>query len=487
MSGALISIAVVQVLTILVGLLRAKGLALLLGPADFGVASTIDQVVVTLVTFGGFALPFTAMKFMSHAHSQGEASFQRIASGFLRVLTGLGLVTALVASIVVVLFPTLFGTDLALYQTVMQVAVLGVPSALLLIFLVNTFAASQRPAVGAAINLAGVTALGAAAVAGAWRGGLAGLYLASVVAAVVTSIVGLGYVARKLAVRWRTPNAGVLGELRAQPSILTNAGTFYAAMCASTVAMLILRTTVLGQLGATAAGHLQAAFSLALTVGAVLQPVSNLVLVPLVNREAPAADKCDSANKFASQMMVLLLLGALPVLVVPEILMRLLFSSAFVSAASVLWLFVLWQCVFQLMYVYQQLLVGLDDVLFVGVMSVAGFAAALTLGSPLVRWLGLGGVAIALAVGMTLTGVGLVVRLRVRHRCRISRRVTWRFVGLLAVAAIAGVFFAAPTGLASDTIMVRAAFVLAVLVATWFALAPEERDLRLWLSVVRPG
>jgi hypothetical protein len=96
-------------------------------------------------------------------------------------------------------------------------------------------------------------------------------------------------------------------------------------------------------------------------------------------------------------------------------------------------------------------------------------------------------VAIALAVGMTLTGVGLVVRLRVRHRCRISRRVTWRFVGLLAVAAIAGVFFAAPTGLASDTIMVRAAFVLAVLVATWFALAPEERDLRLWLSVVRPG
>lgn len=87
MSRVLFSIGVVQVLIVLVGIGRAKVLSVLLGPAGFGVVSTIDQVALTLVHLGTLSVPFTAMKFMSHSHSDGLKAFQRTYRSFLRILT----------------------------------------------------------------------------------------------------------------------------------------------------------------------------------------------------------------------------------------------------------------------------------------------------------------------------------------------------------------------------------------------------------------
>lgn len=485
MSGVLFSIAVLQALTILVGLLRAKGLALLLGPAGFGVASTIDQVVVTLVTLGGLAVPFTAMKFMSRAHSEGTVVFQRIGSGFLRLLFVLGLVTVLAASLVIAVKPDLFGADLVAWHSVVQVAVLGVPSALLLILFVNVMAAAQRPAAAAGANLVGVVGLAVAAVAGAaWRG-LAGLYLLSVVTALATTTFGLVYLGRRLGIRLGATGVGVRAELRERPEIVGYSACFYAMMGASSIALLVVRTAVLSRLGAVAAGQLQAAFSIALTVGAVLMPISNLYLAPLVNRVASSEEKLGTANDFASRMTVLLMLGAFPVVLFPGLLLRLLFSPAFISAAAVIWLFVLWQCVFQLVYVYQQLLVGLDEVVFAAVVSVAGFATTLVLVGPLVNSLGLGGVAVALTSGSVVTGIGLLARLRWRYHGGVSSRVVFRFVGVSGMIVATGRLFAGQAESGTGAIATRLGFAAGLLVLTWLVLEPQERDPRLWVAALR--
>ncbi len=485
MSGVLLSIAILQVLTILAGLLRAKGLALLLGPAGFGVVSTIDQVVVTLVTLGGLALPFTAMKFMSRGHSEGEAFFRRTGSGFLRLLTLLAVITTLIASIVVALMPALFGDDLVVWHRVLQLAVLGVPSAMLLILFVNILAAAQRPAAAAAANLIGIAALGIAAVAGAaWRG-LDGLYTLSVGVAVVTTFVGFAAFSRGLGIRLGAAGAGVVASLRERPEIIGYSACFYAMMGASSVTLLLVRTVVLAQLGAVAAGQLQAAFSIALTVGAVLMPVSNLYLAPLVNRAAPTRDKLRIAHSFAARMLVLLLLGALPVALFPGFLLRLLFTQAFTAAAAVLWLFVLWQCVFQLVYVYQQLLIGLDDVVFAAGMSVAGFGTAIALAGPLVQSTGLGGVALALASGMALTGAGILVRLRLRYHSRLPSGVAFRFLGVLLIIAAAGRLFTGRSEFQTSGLLPRLGYGVFSLCLAWLALDREERNPRLWLAAVR--
>ena len=100
MSGALVSIGILQIFTILVGMFRAKALSVVLGPAHFGVVSTIDQLVVTLVQLGALSLTFTAMKFISRSHGNGQRSFERTTASFVRAVGVLALLTTVVASVV---------------------------------------------------------------------------------------------------------------------------------------------------------------------------------------------------------------------------------------------------------------------------------------------------------------------------------------------------------------------------------------------------
>jgi len=65
MSRVLLSIGAIQIVIMLVALIRAKVLSVLLGPAGYGVASTIDQTVLSTMQLAHLSLPFTAMKFMA--------------------------------------------------------------------------------------------------------------------------------------------------------------------------------------------------------------------------------------------------------------------------------------------------------------------------------------------------------------------------------------------------------------------------------------
>ncbi len=486
MSGKLLSIAVLQALTIFAGLLRAKGLALLLGPAGFGVASIIDQVVVTLVTLGAFGLPFAALKFMAHSYSEEPAAFERAGAGFLQLIVALGLITALVGSVAIAWRPGTFGADLAGHQGLLQVAVLGVPSGMLLMLFVNTLAAARRPAAAAAFNLVIVSAVALAAVAGAWLYGLEGLYDLSVATTIITTTAALLYFARALGIRFATWPTGIIASLRRQPEIIGYSLCFYATFASSTVMLLLLRTTVLSRLGEVAAGQLQAAFSIALTVGAVLYPLSNLYLGPLVNSRGSPAHKLRTVDSVASRMLVLFLVGATPVVLFPEVLLRLLFSDAFAPASTVLWLFVLWQCIFQIGYVYQQLLIGLDDVAFAAVVLIGGCGTAIALSNSMITLLGLGGVAVALASGMAVWGLAVILRLRIRHRALISRRMLIRLGSVMLIVCVTGRQFAGRHELDAGTVAVRLLVGASVLVLCWFLLDPRERNPRLWLAALLP-
>lgn len=480
MSGILLSMAVLQVLTILVSLVRAKGLALLLGPAGFGVASTIDQVVLTLVSLGGLAMPFTALKVLARDHSEHAGNFVRDGAAFLRLVLGLGVATLLIASLMVVRVPSLFGSELPRYQAVLQVAVLGVPPALMLILFVNLLATVQRPAAAATVNLVGVALLAVAAVGGAWWRGLMGMYLAGVIVGATGMLAGLVYFATRLRVGLFDRGASVRGLLRGRKELVGYAGAFYVIMGANAIMLLVVRNLVLARLGEAPAGHLQALFNISLTVGAVLLPLSNLYLAPIVNRNLSPGAKADAANSFVARMLVLLLIGALPVIVAPDLLLRVLFSAAFAPAADVLWVFVAWQCVFQVMYAYQQLLVGLDDVRFAAGASVAGSAIAALGSGFLVGPLGLGGVALALVSGHGVVGLCLLLRLQRRHRIRITSSVATRFSAVLTLVCLVGWGITFSGRHPALSVGSRLLGVGGSLLALWLLLDRDERDPRTW-------
>lgn len=476
MSGALLSIAILQVLTILVGLLRAKGLAILLGPAGFGVVSTIDQVVATAISLGALALPFTALKFMARSHSAGEAAFRQVASTFVRVLGLLALVLTTLASVALAMWPSLFGADLAGYSVSIHLALLGIPAAMLHILFVNTLAAATRPAAAAGLNLLMMVALGVGAIGGVVVGGLSGLYAVNAVIGAAALAASILYLRRSVGLELTGSGVRIMAELRRSPEIIAYASCLYVAMSTYGLSLLAIRSTVLAQLGEVPAGLLQVSLSIALTVGAVLNTMSNLYLAPVVNRQIPLEEKVRAANDFGLKVLGLLLLGSLPVLLFPRLLVVALYSSAFIAAETTVFLFVLWQCIYQVANVYHQLLVGLDDVFFMSAAATAGYGSAAAIAWLLVPKVGLGGAAIALALGMTIYGALGIIGLRMRHAVAVPTPMLARVGLVLVLVTAAGRLFGAGIGeTTARGVAERLGYGMAAVSLFWVLLGSSER------------
>ena len=477
MSRVLLSIGVVQVAIMLVALVRAKVLSVLLGPAGYGVASTVDQTVLSTMQLAHLSLPFTAMKFMANRHSDGHAPFERTFATFFRALAIQGVVAVAVVVALLAWRPTLFGADLADYRPYFLVAILGVPAAMLNVLFVNTLAAAQRGASSAMLNMLVLLALAGAAIVGVAANGIAGLYVATVATGVLTTLGSIWYLRRTLGVHATAATAGLRRELRESPEIVRYAMLLYVAMSAYSLMMLGTRYFVFQGLGAVDAGLLQALLGIALTVGAVMTPMNGLFFTPYVNRKLPLETKLAAADDFAGRITLMLLLAGVAVALFPRIVLTVLFSSQFAPAAAALHLFVVWQCLYQIVNVYLQLLIGLDDVAYFAAATVLGYAASAVAFPTLVARFGLGGAALALSIAMLVAFAATVVRLRRKFGATVSPRVMGRATFCLAAIYVAGRLFDPVTETTLAGIGVRGAFGVLVVVLAALTLSRSERSL----------
>lgn len=476
MNSTLLVIGVLQAVAIIVGLLKGKALSILLGPAQFGVMSTVDQVVLMLISLGSLSLPFTATKFMSRSHSIGAERFEATTASFLRALGFLSVLTAAVGFVLVSLRPQLFGADLVPYYRVLRLAMLGIPAAVMHALIINTFAAAQRPIAAAGVGLGLASVLAIAAIGGVSFDGLVGLYAATSLIASLVLIASLFYMSRSVGVRILGPHTGIVAELRENPEVVSYAAYIYVAQATIAAAMLVSRYVVFSRLGAPSVGLLQSSLSIALTVGAVLAPMSAFYLMPLVNRHMEGTRKIDAANIFAGKMLLLLFLGSLPVVLFPGLLVGLLYTRAFAGAAATLFVFVVWQCIFQVANIYQQVLIGLDDVRFMSIAATMGFGVAAGLMYLLVPLFGLGGIGAGLASGMLLYGVAGAVRLRRRHGLQVSKSVALRAVLVCGSILAAGVLFGAESELMLSGLAMRVGYAASTTGILWLSLQSGERQ-----------
>ena len=487
MSRVLISIGAIQLLIMFAAVVRAKVLSVLLGPSGFGVVSTIDQTTQTAMQLAHLSIPFTALKFMSRRHSDGHAAFERTYASFFRALLGIALVAVVVLEGLLWWRPGLFGAELVEYRRYFAIAFLGIPSLMLNVLLINTLAASQRGAAGALTNLAIGAVAAVAAIVGVSVGGFGGLYAASVVSGLAATAGVVWYLRRSQQLSVAAPAARLRDELRESPEIVSYSLYVYIAVGAYLVAVLVTRFFVFDAMGAAGAGLLQALLSIALTVGAVMTPMSGLYLVPLLNRQMPAAAKLGVADDFASKITLFFLLGGVAVSLFPALALTVLFSHRFAAAAGVLFLFVVWQCLHHLVNVYLQLLIGLDDVRFYALLNCVAYAGAAVAFRPLIDAYGLGGAAIALSVASVINAIGAASRLAVRFHTRIGSAVLVR--GVVSVLAIvgAGALFHGSPELSTSGISLRVAYLVAVSLLLWMTMSAAERAwLRSWRIASAP-
>ena len=481
MSRVLVSIGAIQILIMFVALVRAKVLSVLLGPGDFGVVSTIDQASQTAMQLAHLSLPFTALKFMARRHGEGHDPFERTYASFFRALVGVGVAAVIVLEAMLWWRPSVFGADLVVYRRYFAIAFLGVPSMMLNVLLVNTLAAAQRGTAGAVVNLVIGCVAAAAAIAGVILAGFDGLYLTTVAASLAATAAVVWYLRRSLRVSIVAPGARLRDEMRASPEIVSYSLYVYVAVGAYFVAVLATRFFVFDALGPVGAGWLQALLSIALTVGAVMTPMSGLYLAPLLNRQMPVSVKLGVANDFAAKIAPLFLLGGVAVSLFPALALTVLFSSKFAGAAAVLFLFVVWQCLHHVVNVYLQLLIGLDDVRFYALVNCIAYACAALAFRPLIEAYGLGGAAIALSVASVVNAIGTAARLAMRFRARIGSLVLVRGGASVVAIMVAGALFRGSPELSTIGIALRVAYLLTVSLLLWMTMSGAERAwLRSW-------
>ena len=432
----MLAVGAIQVLMLLVALARAKFLAYAMGTQGYGIIGTIDQTIVTVVSVGSIGLPFVAVKILSRNKSESQENFERAYAGFFASLFVIGVVATAIGVGAALLAPTIFGTQIAQYRVLIAVAVVAVPSLMVNILLANALAAAGRGKQAAVFALLVQTVLLVATIFGAVLGGFRGIYIATVGCGSLLTIVATTSLRRTLGSPWRGGFGWLYSEIRRERTIPVYAFWTYAGGAVYALSLSGLRTSTFSSQGATAAGLLAAAMNLALTVGAVVNPMSNLLLTPYLNRLLPLEEKIATANDFATKMLSVVLVVSLPMALFPHFVMRVLFAPSFGSAAVVLFGFVAWQSVAQVVNILTQLLIGLDDFAFACIATIVGNAGVFFLAPWVTSHEGLPGAAMLLIGGSIACGFISGLRLWQKFHTVLSGIALFRL--LFALAAIGG-------------------------------------------------
>lgn len=355
----MIAVGVLQFLILLVALVRGKALALMLGPEGVGVIGIIDQIVVTLAQFSALGLPFAAMKFMSAAHSRSDDAYRDSFAAFARILVALAGAVAGVGVVAAVIMPT-SGGELADYRSALIASIFVVPLIMLTIMIAHTMAAAQKPQVAATYNLI-FAALGAgAALAGTAVAGITGFYVGSIAGGSLALAGALIYLHRALGLSVLRRGVSMRREFGQLSLILRTSMAAYVTFVSASALLLFTRYEVVQSEGTFQVGLLQSAFGVALSVGSILATLGSLYLAPSMNRAGSPAEKFKKAANFNSLSAFYIVLGAVPVALVPGLVLTILFTGEFAPAATALVLCLIWQMLLLLATTYSHVLIGID-------------------------------------------------------------------------------------------------------------------------------
>jgi len=471
----MIAVGVLQFLILLVALARGKALAVMMGPEGVGVIGIIDQIVVTVAQFSALGLPFAAMKFMSAAHSRSEDDYRDSFAAFARVLLVLAGAVVVVGVVVTLTVPEAAG-ELEDYRGALVVSIFVVPLTMLTILIAHTIAAAQKPQMAATFNLVFAATATGAALAGLAVAGITGFYVGSVAAGVLVLGGALIYLHHELGLSLLRRAVSMRREFRQLSLILRTSMAAYVTFVSASALLLFMRYEVLQSEGVFQVGLLQSALGVALSVGSILATLGSLYLAPSMNRADPPSIKFRKAADFNALTAFYIVLGAVPVALVPGLVLTILFTDIFAAAAVALVLCLIWQMLSQVATTYSHVLIGIDrpvSAVFATLVSVVPGVIAVSL---LTGPLGILAAPIALILS-TLVRLALIVALLVlREGMAVPWPTALRYLGVTVAIGAAPVLFDPAVvlpdaaGLAS-----RAAYALAMIGLAWLVKRPAPQ------------
>ena len=471
----IVSVGAIQAVAALATVLRGKYVALVLGPGGVGITSVIDQWAQSLAYVAALSLPLVSTRFLSQAHSEGPGAFRTVYAMFLKGLLVLSGTASIGAAIVAAWRPQWFGDALAGYRSALVLALLVLPCAILNGFFSSLLAAAQKPKASAALVLAANLALGIAACTGLYLGGIPGMYAGSACGGLALIIGSASYIRKTMRLPFYVRGVSLLKALRHEREIVLFSALQFAATLGFSIALLVVRSLVLNELGATESGFLQSQMAVSQAISLVLSPPTFAVLMPIVNRRIENIEKINATNAYLEQFASVLVLLALALIAFPRTALVVLFTSRFLPAADTLFVFVLYVCILLVAGIYQTLLIGLGDMWGYFWATLLGQASVCALAVATTSIFGTAGSGLALLGGSVIILGGCLLRLRLKFSMPVAPRSLYAaFTGFVFLGAAGWVSGCSPE-LAVVPLLVRG---LLLLIAALTVFGLSARSLR---------
>jgi O-antigen/teichoic acid export membrane protein len=423
--GALVTIGAIQVATVAFQVVRSKITAEAAGPSGVGVISVIDQVVLFIAQLSNLSLPFAAGKFLAAAHAKSRDQYAQLYVGLLRVLTVFSVLGTVLAILLVFVRPTILGTELAGYRSLVILAFLAIPVMNLTSLLIVALSAVHRVRAAALFGFVSSISLALIAGGGILLAGLYGYYLSQLMMSFILLVAGMWYLMKMEPLPLRRMSCLLLRDIRSSVPLVSLAGALCLTSLTSPLADLVARSAVLREGGLPLLGLFQAALGLAVLLRTTVRSTFSLFLIPAINRQFDSQAKLAEAADFMLALSRTLGIIALPLVLFPDWCLILAYSKAFVLAAPVLCLFTLAIIIQLLAAVNQALLVGLDcTATYLWTSLIADFTEA-GLALYLTPFLGIIGVPLAYLSASSLLFVLTAYLLHCRHRTALLHKVGW--------------------------------------------------------------
>ncbi len=483
MLRTLLTIGAMQFITMLVMLVRTKVLAVTQGPEFVGSMAVIDRLLAVIVQTLSLSLPYAALRFLPERWKASPSEYRRLFTSMRNLLLALILTATIVALGITAWQPTFWGADFLPYRDALMIALLGLPAIALVPFLQNAVAGrlQQHRAMGVAFLHAVVLAI---AVAGAWWGGLSGYYAVYA----VTGALLVFAVARAITQDLPAPvkQAAPLGPLGLPPTVWRFGSYLIVITFLAPYAALFVYYRLLQAHGAEVAGWMQAAVGIGLSVRAVLGSAHPVFLTPNVNTGEAPVDRMRWADNFQMLFCLLAGLSLPPLLLFPDIAIRLLYASSFAPGAAFVLLFVGIEVLTLLAGTYQALVVALDRMKVHVANNLIAQALVVLVAWRLVRPMGILGAGLAGLVAPVYLLVATMFFLHRAYGLRMSSRALARTVWLIAALAGAGVLGALTRGTPFQAVPLKTGVYLVIVLGFFVLLTSEERS-KAWHLTGRRG
>jgi O-antigen/teichoic acid export membrane protein len=394
------------------------------------------------------------------------------------VLLALILAATVVALMITTWRPVTWGIALLPYHDALIVALIGLPVVALVPFLQNAIAGrmEQNRSMFVAFLHAVIVAV---ALAGVWWNGLAGYYAVYAVLGAIL-VLGITHMAtRGISVSTLANAATSRFSLRLPPQIWRFSGALLILTFLSPFAALFIHYRLLSEHGAEAAGWMQAAIGISLSVRAVLGTAHSVFLTPNVNRGGSPQDRMEWANNFQTMFCLIAGLALPPLLLFPDIAIHVLYSSAFSPGAMFVMVFVGAEILTLLSGTYQSLVIAMNQMRFHVATNLISQLLVVGTAYLLIEPLGILGAGMAALVAPVFMYISTMTFLHrsfgIRMPGRVAARSGWLLVCVVA-AGSGGVLF---QGASWESLFVKAAVYL--MVVAGFALlltAGERRQIR---------